>query len=305
MKAFTAAYVYLLIFMLCQCSLPDYNSNQSNVIVVQAIIDPSEELAISFWQLQGIGEAGISEQDSFFEVSLYENKELVYSEINTSGFANTGHIPNIGSVYNFEIKSVENEVIAFYSNNYKVISTPLIESYVANDSIRTLGDNFTQVYQQIQIQLDTSEIDHPYFAYEITSDSSSLFGQSEFFDTLQTSAWTPKIGTFCPEIGSPVFFEGDYNLLNLTCRENKGLLDFESTDFRPNEHRYMLFTICTMDDHSIGLMRQVSQNDLYDAFKFDEEQFLSIFITKDDFPRSGDHYELILSRACSKYKIEF
>ncbi len=299
MKVGLAISFAFILLILSNCSLADYQTEISKSLVVHTIIDPEIEMVIFLWKKQEINVEENIDVDSSFLLTIFQDQEAVYTKDVLLGQIYTGIYPQIGSRYTIQVSN--DNISTYNSNEFVVMDTPMVLSHFANDSIKNLP-NSTQVIQEIGIQVDTLSIADPYFAYKVTSDSSALF---DWPDTIKTEDWEPKTGTFCPEIAAPVFFEGNYRILNLSCQKNQGLMTFQSMFFRPDEYQYMNFTICNIDDKSIDLLRQSTQNGLYESFKYEDNNLNAIFATKDDFLKVEEHYELVLNRSCIEYKIEY
>lgn len=289
--------------MTAKCSLPGYTKESTNLIAVQGVIDPGQPISLLVLLSSGINSSEQIIFDEGFNVSIVEDGNLVFSEIIKDLSVNTSLIPKAGSSYEIKVSALNNPDLKFESHELIALHQPKVTMDFANDSVSTIEEKNTQVFQSITIQVDTTGEVFPFYAYSVSSDSSSLFG-GDTDSISQTNNWNLQTGTFCPEVAEAAFFDGEFKILNLSCKSDQSVMSFFSEIFRPREHEYMDFKLCRIDDRSLDLLRQATQNGLYENIDADQ-QFLSIFLTKDDFPRGQSGYDLIINRGCIDYRVRF
>ncbi len=294
-----------LILLFNSCNTTEYSSAQTLKIAVHSILDPAKNITVFFWQTKGINmEFDEDITNDLFIIELFENGDLIASDSIEFGFYAFNYKPQPSSDYTIKIASVQHPQVVYESLTYEILKEPSIQLVYFNDSIGTISENSLQLFQKIEFEIDTTNTFYPYFAYQVTSDSSALFGGDS--DTiLQTNKWSISFNESCPEVAVPAFFDGDYKIINRSCFQNLGRLPFGASTSYANEFDYMEFEICMIDQSTINLLRQVSQDDLFQSLQesFADQSF-ALFITKDNYA-GNEGYDLIINRACTKFKVQF
>lgn len=290
----------IVIFIITSCETLQYTTSQQDEVALHTILDPNEDIEGFYFFSKGINEL-VELEKTLYEVSLYENDNELMVDTSSTGFFSFPYKPIPEKKYKVVMSVFETGALMYESLSYEVLDNPIIEAICIQDSIRPINPISQQVFQKIDLQVDTSFSFFPYFFYSVKSDTSAFF---DFKDTIQTHIWSVGLSERCPEIAEAVFFGGSFDVVNLSCRENQGFLSFGASTHNPNEFEYMDFEICMVDEQSINLMRQLFQDGLHQVIGEDfVDQVLAILLTKDDFD-GNIGYDFIVNRACSKIRVD-
>ncbi|WP_235298463.1 hypothetical protein [Portibacter marinus] len=277
--------------MIISCSLPEYTSEVEPSILVISVIEPGKPIEGEFWWLSGVFSNSNENKEGLIP-TIYRNGVQIYRGKKIDSVFNTTIVPEKGTVYEIELLT-EGDTTVYRSSKIKALKTPTITSVIVDDSVKVDQYNENRYDQTVTFQVEkTVEMD-PYFIYQIVWDSTYAYERDR--DTFATMFWDPFQENTCSELGSAFAFPGEFRLLNLSClEENKIVLNGQG-DVR--EKRDLTFTICNIDEPTINLFRQMVYNISYDGAHYNP-YFLAHLNLKDDFPRSGDNYEIILNTAC-------
>ncbi|WP_235298461.1 hypothetical protein [Portibacter marinus] len=291
MNKYCSTLIYLLLLYLVSCSLPEYTSEVKPSILVFSIIEPGKLIEGDFWWLKNFEDEKNEQQLSLRPVLYEDNVKVFEGELHTSQFK-TPVAAKLGSFYRLELVNKEKDDFYYTSKEYRTLERPLIDSL---GIYQVEVGRFNHVNHITDFYFSNQETQSSYFMYR--TEIPLLEGQNpiEEDDTIRFRWGTPPMGSYCYEIGNPGLIMEGFDILNISCLEDKNNLTLEG----PKLHNPTLikFKFCNIDDHTINLFRQMVYNISYEGAHYNP-YFLAHLNLKDDFPRSEDNYEIILNTAC-------
>ncbi|WP_235298462.1 hypothetical protein [Portibacter marinus] len=280
------------------CSKSNYLKEIEPSILFISEINLGENISGEFWWLESVL-IDTNHPKKLLIPYIYENGRLVYKGDAVSKSFRSPLIAKAGSQYEVMLSSEDNS-FTYRSNVYKTLDKPNINSVSIEEYF--LGQ-FLRPHNNIEFLIDTLSIRDPYYLYKairLDQNMDTTDGQ----DTFDTRRWDPVRGNSCYELEESINQEGGFKVYNTSCQENKGRILLTGRNPGNDEVISSKFTICNIDEATINFYRQSSYNIAYDGAHYNP-YFLAHLNLKDDFPRSGDNYEIILNTACVDTTLNF